>query len=234
MSIPPIDELLAGAHPHREKTGRPLVTLSYAQSLDGSIAARRGSPLRLSGPESMAMTHRLRAAHDGILVGIGTVLADDPRLNVRLADGRDPQPVLLDSHLRIPLGARLLSGSCPPWIAALPGADPQKQAQLEGCGARVLGLPPDQDKRISLPALLGCLAELGIGSLMVEGGARVIASFLSQGLVDHLVLTVAPVIVGGLRAVDLETALPNPPRIIAPGYERLGEDLIVWGKVSEE
>ena len=234
MSMVPIDELLAGARTHREKTGRPLVTLSYAQSLDGSIAARRGSPLRLSGPEAMALTHRLRAAHDAILVGIGTVLADDPRLNVRLAGGRDPQPVVLDSHLRLPLDARLLGGSRPPWIATLPGADPQKQAQVEGRRARLLSLPADADGRVSLPALLSCLAELGLNSLMVEGGARVIASFLAQGLIDRLVLTVAPVFVGGLRVVDLEAALPNPPRLKAPGYERLGEDLIVWGEVSNQ
>jgi 3,4-dihydroxy 2-butanone 4-phosphate synthase/GTP cyclohydrolase II len=232
MSIPPIDELLAGARLHREKTGRPLVTLSYAQSLDGSIAARRGEPLRLSGPEAMALTHRLRAAHDGILVGIGTLLADDPRLSVRLAEGRDPQPVVLDSRLNLPLDARLLGGSRPPWIAALPGADPQKQAQLERRGARVLSLPPGEDGRISLPALLGYLAGQGIDSLMVEGGARVIASFLAQGLVDRLVLTVAPVIVGGLHAVDAEAALPVPLRLILPGYERLGDDLVVWGKIA--
>jgi riboflavin-specific deaminase-like protein len=232
MSRLPIDELLAGARTHRLKTGRPLVTLSYAQSLDGSIAARRGEPLRLSGPEAMALTHHLRAAHDGILVGIGTVLADDPRLSVRLAEGRDPQPVVLDSHLRLPVDARLLGGSRPPWIAALPGADPQKQAQLEKRGVQVLSLPAAEDGYISLVSLLGCLAGLGINSLMVEGGARVIASFLTQGLVDRLVLTVAPVIVGGLRAVDLETAFPHPPRLKAPRYECLGEDLIVWGKIS--
>jgi 3,4-dihydroxy 2-butanone 4-phosphate synthase/GTP cyclohydrolase II len=180
----------------------------------------------------MAKTHRLRAAHDGILVGIGTVLADDPRLNVRLAEGRDPQPIVLDTRLRLPLNARLLKGSRPPWIAALPGANPQKQAQLEESGARVLSLPPGEDGRISLAALLSCLAELGLNSLMVEGGARVITSFLAQGLVDHLVLTVAPVIVGGLRAVDAEAVLPAPLRLILPGYERLGDDLIVWGKIS--
>jgi 3,4-dihydroxy 2-butanone 4-phosphate synthase/GTP cyclohydrolase II len=230
----PIDELLAGARAHRQKTGRPLVTLSYAQSLDGSIAARRDSPLRLSGPEAMALTHRLRAAHDGILAGIGTVLADDPRLNVRLADGRDPQPVVLDSRLNLPLDARLLGNNRLPWIAALQGADPQKQRQLEQRGARILILPAGQDGRISLPALLDCLAELGLNSLMVEGGASVITSFLAQGLVDRLVLTVAPVIVGGLRAVDSEAAFPMRPQLKNPGYERLGDDLIVWGKFIEQ
>jgi 3,4-dihydroxy 2-butanone 4-phosphate synthase/GTP cyclohydrolase II len=227
-----IDELLAGASAHRQKTGRPLVTLSYAQSLDGSIAARRDSQLHLSGPESMAMTHRLRLAHDGILVGIGTVIADDPRLNVRLVEGRDPQPVVLDSCLRLPLDARLLSGSRPPWIATLPGADPQKQAELEQRGVRILSLPAGEDRRISLPAVLGCLGDLGLDSLMVEGGASVITGFLAQGLVDNLVLTIAPVIIGGLGAIEAPGAVPHY-RLDNPAYERMGEDFIVWGKISE-
>src|SRR5262249_3832268 len=93
----------AAAHPRR--TGRPFVTLSYAQSVDGSIAARPGQPLALSGAQSMTLTHQLRVAHDAILVGIGTVLADNPRLTVRLVEGKNPQPIVADSHLRFPLSA---------------------------------------------------------------------------------------------------------------------------------
>jgi len=228
----PIDELLSGAKTHRQKTGRPLVTLSYAQSLDGSITARRGIPMHLSGPASMEMTHQLRAAHDGILVGIGTLLADDPRLSVRLAKGRDPQPVVLDSRLRFPLDASLLQGSRLPWIASLPGADPQKRVELEKRGATILSLAEDDDGRVSLPDLLRCLAEKGLNSLMVEGGASVISSFFAQGLADRLVLTIAPVIIGGLRAVEPESGLISRPRLENPGYERLGDDLIVWGALS--
>src|SRR5512133_2370683 len=101
----PLEELLSDAG----REGRPLVTLSYAQSLDGSLAAQRGTPLALSGPQSMELTHRLRAAQDAILVGIGTVLSDNPRLTVRLVEGSQPQPVILDSHLRFPLNANLLT-----------------------------------------------------------------------------------------------------------------------------
>ena len=226
----PIDELLADAPAHRQRTGRPLVTLSYAQSLDGSIAARTDSPLRLSGPQAMSMTHQLRAAHDAILVGIGTVLADDPRLNVRLVEGTDPQPVVLDSQLRLPLEANLLGGSRRPWIATLPGADPRKKGQLEERGARLLSLPADDCGRVSLIALMGCLDDLGVNSLMVEGGARVISSFLAYNLVDRLVVTIAPLIVGGLRAVERDAIIPR--NIANPGSERLGNDLIVWGEIS--
>lgn len=226
----PIDALLSDAPAHRQRTGRPLVTLSYAQSLDGSIADRTDRPLRLSGPQAMAMTHRLRAQHDAILVGIGTVLADDPRLNVRLVEGRDPQPVVLDSRLRLPLEANLLGGNRRPWIATLPGVDPRKKGQLEQRGARLLILPADEHGRVSLIALMDCLDDLGVNSLMVEGGASVINSFLAHNLVDRLVLTIAPVLVGGLRAVEKDAI--SLRTIANAGYERLGEDLIVWGEFS--
>lgn len=212
--------------------GRPAVTLSYAQSLDGSLAARRGVPLPLSGPQASRLTHRLRAAHHAILVGIGTVLADDPRLTVRLAQGEHPQPVVLDGRLRFPLQACLLQGPRPPWIAATEGASPQKAAALEAAGAQVLRLPPGPDGRVDLPALLALLAGRGVARLMVEGGATVIGSFLASRLVDRVVLTVAPLFVGGLPAVESrpepETA-PALPRLAGLQCERLGEDLVLWG-----
>ena len=125
--IPILDqvrECLRSAAAHRRRTGRPLVTLSYAQSLDGSIADRPGRPLALSGPQAMALTHGLRAAHEAILVGIGTVLADNPRLNVRLVTGPDPQPVVVDSRLRFPPYANLLSNGRSPGLPPTPGPTP--------------------------------------------------------------------------------------------------------------
>ena len=222
--------VVAARAPERQgrRHDRPFVTLSYAQSVDGSIAAKAGEPLALSGPESLALTHELRAAHEAILVGIGTVLADDPRLTVRLVNARDPQPVVLDSRLRFPLTARMLEHSRP-WIATAEDADPERQARLERAGARVLRLPATVRGRISLEHLLRELGELGIGSLMVEGGARVITSFLAERRVDHLVLTVAPTLVGGLSAVGAFQAGERPPlpRLRNPRYQRLGDDLIV-------
>ncbi|MCB0123506.1 MAG: GTP cyclohydrolase II, partial [Caldilineaceae bacterium] len=100
----------------------PFVTLSYAQSLDGSIAAADGTPLRISGERAMTLTHMLRAAHDAILVGVGTVLADDPQLTVRLVAGSDPQPILLDTHLRTPVTARCLRNPRPPWLVTAKAA----------------------------------------------------------------------------------------------------------------
>ena len=213
------------------ESGLPSVTLSYAQSLDGCIAMRPGSPIRLSGPESEAMTHSVRGAHDAILVGIGTVLADDPGLTVRLAKGVQPQPVILDSKLRFPLDARLLGGSnLRPWIATTEQASAERKKALEEAGARVLRLPPNSQGWVDLPALLSLLGGERVGSVMVEGGARVITSFLSERLVDHLVLTVAPVVLGGIRAVKpMEGAYPEFPRLENTGYKKVGEDMVIWG-----
>jgi len=140
-----LEALFASVPAPTSNHNRPSVTLSYAQSLDGSIAARSREPLTLSGVESMRMTHQLRAAHDAILVGIGTVLADNPRLTVRLVPGKSPQPVVLDSHLCLPLNANLLNLPPSPWIAALEGADLQRRVALEARGGRVFHLPADED-----------------------------------------------------------------------------------------
>ncbi len=101
---------------------RPFVTLTYAQSLDGSIAGEGNRPLSLSCESALALTHELRAAHDAILVGIGTVLADNPRLNVRLVNGEDPRPIVVDSRLRIPRNVNLLESGRAVWLAATSAA----------------------------------------------------------------------------------------------------------------
>jgi 3,4-dihydroxy 2-butanone 4-phosphate synthase/GTP cyclohydrolase II len=176
----------------------------------------------------MAFTHQLRAAHDAILVGIGTVLADNPRLTVRLASGPDPQPIVLDSQLRLPLDANLLRHPRRPWIATTGRAGPERQAALEAAGVRVIRLPADDCGRVDLPALLDALADAGIETLMVEGGSAVITSFLSAPLVDRLVLTLAPRIVGGLRAVSA----PCDLRLRNVTYHSLGTDLIVEADVT--
>jgi len=256
-----IESWLAQAEAHRRETCRPLVSLCYAQSLDGSIATRRGEPTTLSGQESSRLTHRLRAAHDAILVGVSTVLADNPRLTVRQVQGRQPQPVILDSHCRTPLDARLLcEHPLPVWIATTQAAPNERRIALESAGVRLFVLPSDSRGRVDLPALLGCLSEMDVNSLMVEGGANVITSFLSQRLADQVVLTIAPVLLGGshifdgAEAVSLRTAgQANSPdvaqavslrhtgqanslsykgiRLKNVRYEVLGEDLIVFGQL---
>lgn len=204
---------------------RPTITLSYAQSLDGSLSAVAGQPLDLSGPESMLFTHQLRAAHDAILVGIGTVLADDPRLTAHRVGGPHPQPVVVDSRLRFPLTARLFAHPRGVWIATTDAAPAEAQQSLEAHGARVTRLPADEQGRVALLALRDWLGEAEIASVMVEGGAEIITSFLSEKLADRVALTIAPRFVGGLNALRL----PCDVRLHDVRYQVLGQDLIVEG-----
>jgi 3,4-dihydroxy 2-butanone 4-phosphate synthase/GTP cyclohydrolase II len=219
--------------------GRPFVTLSYAQSLDGSIAARRGETTAISGPEALRLTHQLRAQHDAILVGIGTVIADDPRLNVRLVRGPDPQPVVVDSRLRFPSWSRLLrEPGRRPWIVTTEAADRGRQSKLEAAGARIIRLPAGPDGLVSLPVLLDFLAgsSAHIRSVMVEGGATVISNFLAGYLADRLVLTIAPLLLGGLNAVTNLGPLNGQgfPRLAKPRYQAMGQDVVLFGDLVWE
>jgi 3,4-dihydroxy 2-butanone 4-phosphate synthase/GTP cyclohydrolase II len=209
---------------------RPFVTIAFAQSIDGSLAAEPGKPLPLSGPASSAYTHRLRASHDAILVGIGTVLADNPRLTVRLAEGANPQPIVVDSRLRFPDGAALLAHPTRHvWIATTAGAPMDRFHTLRASGAEVLPFPADHAGRVSLPHLLDDLGARGIQRLMVEGGAAIITAFLGQGLADRLSVTIAPRLVGGVRA--LQSALDAPLR--NPVWRMSGPDVILEARLSE-
>lgn len=202
---------------------RPRVTVTYAQSLDGSLASSVGAPLALSGPEALRYTHELRANHAAILVGIGTVLADDPQLTVRLVEGKNPRPIVLDTQLRFPLGARLFRHPTykPILITGPQSSEPRRRA-LEEAGARVVRAPIDASGRLQLSTTLGLLRSMGIESLMVEGGARVITAFLEQQLADRLIVTVAPRLLGGVHAIaaPLDLALPNAR------WQAMGPDLI--------
>jgi GTP cyclohydrolase II len=210
---------------------RPLVTLTYAQSIDGSIAARPGAPLVLSGEASQKFTHQVRAQHDAILVGIGTVLSDDPQLNVRLVAGKNPRPIILDSQLRCPTTARCVDASRRTLIAASEHAPMARQRALEAVGAWVVRLPV-LNQQIDLRALLERLAAEDIRTLMVEGGAHVITSFLRARLVDRVIITIAPTLIGGVRGVNELVGA----RLRNVSMQQLGDDLIVSGKIdwSEE
>ena len=232
---PPVVPDLEDLNLQPDPGGEPFVTLTYAQSLDGSISAHRGSALALSSPHSLAMTHALRAAHDALVVGIETVLGDDPSLTVRLVEGDDPVPVVLDSHLRTPHSARLLRDRLVrPLIATTAGANAARQRALEEAGARVERFPADGEGRVDLAAVLAHLAGAGVRSVMVEGGARVITSFLSRRLVDRVVLTIAPLFVGGLNAVESLMRLNDFgfPALRDVRSRMVGPDFVVVGDMS--
>lgn len=229
-SLDDLGELLFRADTFCERTKRPFVTVSYAQSVDGSIASLSRQPIRLSGHESMTMTHQIRTLCDAILVGIETVLADDPKLTVRLVPGRSPQPIVLDTRLRMPLAAALVRRSdVSSWVVSSDGTNGKRARDLTRAGVRILSCPKDADGRIDLEALLTMLPELGIKSVMVEGGARVITSFVRTRLVDQFIITISPKLVGGLPV--LERPLPNPLSYVQlrqVTYQPLGDDLVVW------
>lgn len=214
---------------------RPQVTLHYAQTLDGRIATRTGHARWISCDATLRLAHELRAQHDAVLVGIGTILADDPRLTVRLVPGASPTRVILDSTLRVPLTAHILTGNdAPTLLATTRAATTARRALIEDTGAEVAIVESDGDS-VSLPALLTILRERGLGSVLVEGGAAVTTSFLRQGLVDRLIVCIAPKIAGaGIEAVgDLGIRqMGDALRIRDPRIEQVGDDLIFDGRVT--
>jgi 5-amino-6-(5-phosphoribosylamino)uracil reductase len=216
---------------------RPQITISYAQTLDGRLATRSGSSQWIGGPESLRFAHELRASHDAIMVGVGTVLADDPRLTVRLAAGRDPLRVVVDSALRTPITAATLSDGAArgTLLACVEGADPARRAAIEGLGATVLVLPPAPGGGVDLAALLGALQQRGVASLMVEGGARLITALLRGRLADRLAVCVAPMILGtGIAAVgDLGLErLADAYRLREIRVSAWGVDTIIDGRLE--
>jgi GTP cyclohydrolase II len=187
---------------------RPYVVLKYAQTLDGRIATGSGDSKWISGEEERTLSHALRAACDAVMVGVGTVLRDDCRLNVRMVPGASPMRVVLDSTLRTPSTALLFDGDAPTVFLTTDRAaeDDRKRVREAGAGIRVL---PPGPGGVDLKAALALLRAEGVRSVMVEGGAQVITSLLSAGLADRLVVGTAPRIIGaGTEAVgDLGVAL---------------------------
>lgn len=218
----------------RGNGNRPAVTASFAQSLDGSIALIPSESFTISCREALQVTHGLRAMHDAILIGIGTLLADDPRLTVRFEDGHDPRPVIVDSTLRIPETCKILqSHPEPPLLATTELAETGKVRAIEKLGAEILLVKATSDKRVDLRDLLATLARRNISSVMVEGGSQILTSFFIEKLVDMLVITIAPLLLGGVRGIGPFDSLDpgKIPVIHDLQHMPVGEDLIVWGKV---
>ncbi len=214
----------------RGERGRPFVTLAYAQSLDGSIAGKKNRRLGLSCTSSLQLTHELRVAHDAILVGVGTVLADNPRLNVRLTNGPDPQPIVVDSRLRLPLDAHLLKAGRGAWVASTEAAQLDEERAIRAKGAEVLRLRAAPNGWVDLEALLETAHARGIEHLLVEGGARILTSFLESRLVDYVVVTISPQFIGGVPVLQ-QHELSTFPRLSLWRFDRVGEDLVVAGEL---
>jgi GTP cyclohydrolase II len=213
---------------------RPYVVLKYAQTLDGRIATRTGDSKWISGEEERRISHGLRAACDGVLVGVGTVISDDPQLTVRLVPGPSPLRVVLDSTLRLPLESKILGDEAGTVVIATDGARAERRGAVQERGAGVR-LVAGGAGGVDLPQALGVLRAAGVRSLLVEGGARVITSFLSARLADRVVVGIAPAIVGaGTEAVgDLSIArIANALRLGNRSVHTAGDDLLVAADVE--
>jgi diaminohydroxyphosphoribosylaminopyrimidine deaminase/5-amino-6-(5-phosphoribosylamino)uracil reductase len=218
-------------------TGIPLVTVKFAQTLDGRIATSTGNSQWLSSPASQRLAHKLRTYNDAVMVGVGTVLADNPQLTVRLVRGRNPTRIILDSRLRIPLDARVLTNqeSAPTIIATTPGADKERLSALRQMGIEVLVIREDERGEVDLRHLLEMLGKRSISSVLVEGGAQTITSLLRLNLVDRLVVIVAPKLMGkGIEAVG-ELNITDVSQTLKLSFRRtyrMGEDLVIEARVE--
>ena len=202
---------------------RPRITWKVATSLDGRIGTSTGESQWITGPQAREQGHRLRAAHDAVLVGVETVLADDPRLTVRLPDGEtgaDPLRVVLDSRLRTPPFARLARAG----TLILTTRAPVVIGEAE-----IVRVAGDSQGRPTVDAVLQTLAERGVTSLMIEGGGRVAACFVTAGVVDAIEWFRAPILLGGdgrpgVAALAL-ARLAHAPRYRRLAAEPMGDDL---------
>lgn len=221
------------AYVKHRTTGTPFVTAKWAMTLDGRIATRTGESRWISGEASRALVHERRAATDAILVGVGTVLRDDPALTSLTAAARQPRRIVLDSTLRVPPDARVLArDGTPVIIATTERASPAVRTVLEARGVEVL-VAGGPDGRVDLTSLLRDLGRRGILSLLVEGGGTVHGAFFDAGLVDKVLVFLAPTIfggpapgpVGGTGVAELAQAW----RLARAEVHRLGEDLMIEG-----
>jgi riboflavin-specific deaminase-like protein len=208
------------------------LTVTFAQSLDGRIATLTGQSQWISGDRTLSLAHRLRKSHDGILVGIGTVRRDDPQLTCRRVRGKSPIRVVLDSHLSIPVQSKIVETATqvPTIVICAPEADAQRLKMLQSKGVQISHVGSDGQGHLIVDEILQCLASRGFRSLLIEGGSKVITSFLRSGNVDRLIIVTAPIIIGeGIPSVgDLGIRdLSNARRFHQVRVRRFGRDY-VW------
>lgn len=226
---------------HWVKTGRPFVILKAAMTLDGKIAVASGESKWITGEQARIHLHKHRSQVDGIVVGIGTVLKDDPQLTVRwpkksqLGTLRQPIRVVLDTHLKIPLSAKLLQNleKFPTVIATTREASPKKVKKLRACGVEIFLLPKRRG-HVSLQACLQRLGRMGVTSVLAEGGSEINASLLCGGFVNRILLFMAPSLLGGWEAKGLigghsPKYLDERLAVSDVKIKRVGDDFLITG-----
>jgi diaminohydroxyphosphoribosylaminopyrimidine deaminase/5-amino-6-(5-phosphoribosylamino)uracil reductase len=219
------------------RTGRPFVTLKVAASLDGKIATRTGESRWITGESARRRVHQLRNEMDAVLVGIGTVLRDNPLLTTRLgiAEQRDPIRVIVDNLARLPLRAQVVNraSTAPTLLAVSQMAPRTKLEALEREGIQVI-VVESSPRRVSLERLMEALGKRGILSIMVEGGAEINASALREGIVDKVLVFLAPILIGGKSTPtavggDGIESLAQALRLREVRIERFEDDILIQG-----
>ena len=221
------------------RTGIPFVTLKFAQSIDGRIATASGQSRWISSVQSLRFAHILRSHHDAVLIGSGTLMKDNPELTVRLLKGRNPVRVVVDSHLRISPDASILKhqDEAKTIVASTSQGNRERRARIAGLGIEVLTVDTDKNRRVDLTRLLFELGRRNISSVLVEGGAAVITTMLTEQLADRVVIIIAPRIMGkgvesiadlGIKSVD------ESIRLSYRSIRRLGDDLVIDGRIEKK
>lgn len=216
---------------------KPYVILKAAQSLDGKIATASGESQWITGTVSLQNAHQLRHDYDAVLVGSGTVMADDPSLTARIPGGKDPMRIILDSSLSIPINSKVLSQKSDSitLIATTSKADKTKIQQIEEKGPKVLVLP-ENNGQVDLKALMEELGKMSISSVLIEGGATVNSSALKSGIVDKVIFFIAPMIMGGQDAISsvgglCPKSLKSAIKLKDLRVRRSGDDFMIEGYV---
>jgi len=223
------------------RTGRPFVTAKCAATLDGRMATRSRDSKWITGESARAFVHELRHAADAILVGVGTIAADDPLLTARLSDRRpkDPIRVILDTHLRVAPDARVLNhtSSADTWVIAGRGASPESKGRLVHKGVRVLEAET-RDGQVDMGPLMDQLGAMGVTHILIEGGSRVLASAFKAGIVDKVCFFFGPLILGGDDGVPICTGvgaerIRDGIRLDRIATRRFGDDVMIEGYVVQ-
>jgi len=221
---------------HFMETGLPFVTIKYAQTLDGRLATATGESQWISSETSLKYTHQLRASHDAILVGAGTVIKDNPELTVRLVRGRNPLRVIVDSELKIPKQAKVfqnISGART-LIATIKTSADLKFQSIADSGVEIITIKADRKGNVDLIKLFKILAARNISSILIEGGAQIITSTLKNNLANRLITIIAPKILGsGIEAVgDLNIRkLSLAKKLSIQKVSRCGDDIIIDSRI---
>ena len=177
------------------------ITASYAQSMNGTISLDSLEPLQLSNKDALKLTHKLRSTHDAILIGINTLLSDDPKLTLRYAEGTQPQPCIIDTYLKCCLDSEIFKHPKKPWFFTA-SQNKEKISYLTSKGCKVFQVGKSDKKLLDLNHVVNLLQQNNINSIIVEGGKRILTQFLEERLVNRCIITISPMFINGTNILD--------------------------------